>query len=261
MKKALLAVSFGTSVPRARAEIEAVEQTLIECAPDRDFFRAYTSPTIRRILAGRGEEVLNLPGALEQLAAQGYEDVAVPITHLLYGIEYDKMQAQIAAFSGRFAKLRFGRPLVADSESLQALAGCLLKRFAVPDEGLVLFGHGTTHFANMVYPALQTALRLSGGRYAYVGTVEGWPSLEEVRSQLLTDGCRKVLLVPFLLVAGDHARNDMAGDDPDSWKSQLEAAGLTVRCHMDGLAALEEVRALYAARLRELLQPEEEHGL
>ena len=242
MKQALLAVSFGTSVPRARQDIEAVERVLAAGAPERAFCRAYTSPTIRRILAERGEPVSGLPEALEALAAAGVEDVAVQPTHLLYGFEYDKLKADAAAFAGRFARLALGRPLAADSESLRALAACM-----------VLLGHGTEHFANMVYPAMQTALRLAGGRRAYMGTVEGWPGFDEVLAQLKEDGCGQALLVPFMLVAGDHALNDMAGDGPKSWKSRLEAAGVGVRCRMRGLGALPEVQALYGARLREIV--------
>ena len=125
MKQALLAVSFGTSVPRARQDIEAVERVLAAGAPARAFCRAYTSPTIRRILAERGEPVSGLPEALEALAAAGVEDVAVQPTHLLYGFEYDKLKADAAAFAGRFARLALGRPLAADSESLRALAAAL----------------------------------------------------------------------------------------------------------------------------------------
>lgn len=117
----------------------------------------------------------------------------------------------------------------------------------------MLLGHGTEHFANMVYPAMQTALRLAGGRRAYMGTVEGWPGFDEVLAQLKKDGCGQALLVPFMLVAGDHALNDMAGDGPKSWKSRLEAAGVGVRCRMRGLGALPEVQALYGARLREIV--------
>lgn len=118
MKQALLAVSFGTSVPRARQDIEAVERVLAAGAPERAFCRAYTSPTIRRILAERGEPVSGLPEALEALAAAGVEDVAVQPTHLLYGFEYDKLKADAAAFAGRFARLALGRPLAADRLSL-----------------------------------------------------------------------------------------------------------------------------------------------
>ena len=148
------------------------------------------------------------------------------------------------------------------SEKLIALAdacvgwmrGGMARRFGQPEGGaLVLLGHGTEHFANMVYPAMQTALRLAGGRRAYMGTVEGWPGFDEVLAQLKEDGCGQALLVPFMLVAGDHALNDMAGDGPKSWKSRLEAAGVGVRCRMRGLGTLPEVQALYGARLREIV--------
>ena len=150
MKQALLAVSFGTSVPRARQDIEAVERVLAAGAPERAFCRAYTSPTIRRILAERGEPVPGLPEALEALAAAGVEDAAVQPTHLLYGFEYDKLKADAAAFAGRFARLALGRPLAADSESLRALAAWIegvqawhLQSFIDADS--VLGGEGRFH--------------------------------------------------------------------------------------------------------------------
>lgn len=253
MKKALLAVSFGTSVPRARQSIQQVERALAAAAPGRAFARAYTSPTIRRILAGRGETVDGLEQALEKLAAAGVEDVVVQPTHLLYGIEYDKMKASADAFAPRFASFAFGRPLLASAADLRALAACVQRAYAPAQGALVLLGHGTGHFANMVYPAMQTALRLQGAADTFVGTVEGWPALEDVLAQLQAGGYDRVTLAPLMLVAGDHACNDMAGPEPDSWKSRLEAAGLAVTCRMEGLGLLEDVRALYAAHLRELL--------
>lgn len=254
MKQALLAVSFGTSVPEARQSITCVEQALAAAAPGREFARAFTSPTIRRILAKRGETVQSLAQALEALAAAGYSDVAVQPTHLLYGIEYDKMKETAAAFAPRFARLRFGRPLAADAADLQALAACVWQAYAPQEGALVLLGHGTEHFANMVYPALQTALRLQGAGNVFVGTVEGWPAFADVLAQLQAGGFRTVTLAPLMLVAGDHACHDMAGPDPESWKSRLEAAGLTVRCRMQGLGLLPGVQALYAAHLKELLR-------
>jgi sirohydrochlorin cobaltochelatase len=227
MKQALLAVSFGTSVPRARQDIEAVERVLAAGAPERAFCRAYTSPTIRRILAERGEPVSGLPEALEALAAAGVEDAAVQPTHLLYGFEYDKLKADAAAFAGRFARLALGRPLAADSESLRALAGCMVRRFGQPEDGaLVLLGHGTEHFANMVYPAMQTALRLAGGRRAYMGTVEGWPGFDEVLAQLKEDGCGQALLVPFIAGGGRPRPERYGGGRPKKLEKQARGRGL-----------------------------------
>lgn len=254
MKQALIAVSFGSSVARAREEIGAVEAALAAAAPDYAFRRAYTSPTIRRILAGRGEVVDSLPEALDRLAAEGFDRVLVQPTHLLYGFEYEAIERQVRAAAGRFDTLKLGRPLMADDTALRALAACVAESYPVqPGQGLVLMGHGTAHFANMVYPALQTAFRLQGADRVYVGTVEGWPGFAEVLAQLQADGVTRVQLAPFMLVAGDHALNDMAGEEPDSWKSRLAAAGIAADCRMQGLAQLAPVRALYAARLKELM--------
>ena len=254
MKQALIAVSFGSSVARAREEIALAEAALTAAAPGYAFRRAYTSPTIRRILAGRGEMVASLPEALDRLAGEGFARVLVQPTHLLYGFEYEAIRRQVQAASGRFECLKLGRPLLADDAALRALAACVAESYPVePGGALVLLGHGTAHFANMVYPALQTAFRLRGDDRVYVGTVEGWPGFDEVLAQLQADGVTRVQLAPFMLVAGDHALHDMAGEGPGSWKGRLAAADIEARCHMRGLARLAPVRALYAARLKELM--------
>lgn len=253
MNHALLTVSFGTSVPEAEISIRAVEQALAETAPELDAFRAYTSPTIRRILHRRGEAIQSPEEALSALLEQGYQAVTVQPTHLLPGIEYDKLCREAEPFAPRFSDLRIGKPLISDTEDLQYLAQCVLDAWQPEQGALVLMGHGTEHFANMVYPALRTALKLRQADRTFVGTVEGWPSLDDVLAQLRGSGVREVLLAPFLLVAGEHARTDMAGPGPDSWKSRLEAEGYTVRCHMEGLGMLPSVRALYQRHLRELV--------
>lgn len=253
MKQALLVVSFGTSVAQTRACITAVEDVLLEQAPDRDFFRAFTSPTIRRKLAQRGEDILSLKEALEQIEAMGYQDVIVQPTHMLYGIEYDKIKKTADWFAFRFAHFVLGKPLMADTEDLHYLAHCLMQHYpAQPEEATVFMGHGTEHFANAVYPALQTAFSLAGRKDIFVGTVEGWPGFADVRAQVAGQ-YKKAHLIPLMLVAGDHACNDMAGEDEDSWKSQLEADGVQVRCTMRGLGEMEDVRLLYRKHMQELL--------
>ena len=254
MKQALVAVSFGTSVPAAQKSIADVEEALASVMPGADIYTALTSPTIRRILSKRGQQVFSLEEVLEQLAPMGYDLVVVQPTHLLYGFEFDRMKAAVQSFTGRFAKLVLGKPLLSNTEDLLALAEYLKEEFPPSEEALVLMGHGTEHFANMVYPAFQTVLRLAGFSGAYVGTVEGWPSIENVMEQLKADGKQKVLLTPMMLVAGDHACNDMAGEDPDSWKSKLEAEGFTVRCRMEGLGNLPQIQSLYCRHLKDLLE-------
>ena len=254
MKQAVLCVSFGTSVPEARASITAVEETLRQAAPDRLFLRAFTSPTIRRILAERGEQVPSVPEAMEQLWQQGIREVLVQPTHILYGKEYDKIREDLRPWQGRFERLRLGKPLLADAEDIQTLAAAMGEAYApCGGETLVLLGHGTDHFANAVYPALQTAFRLNGRTDVLVGTVEGWPGYEDVALQVKASGSKRVRLAPLMLVAGDHAVNDMAGSGPDSWASRLTAEGCQVRCTIRGLGQLPAVRGLYRTHLESVL--------
>lgn len=249
-EQALVVTSFGTSVPEARSSITAVEDALAAAIPEYTFSRAFTSSTIRRILKDRGEVVPSLTEALEQLSALGIRRVIVQPTHLLYGYEYDKLKAEAEAQADRFEALIVGRPLLADNSDIQRFA-CRLSEDH-PAEGsntTVFMGHGTEHFANTVYPALQSALNLLGRKDLYVGTVEGWPDLEDILLQLEPGGPRKVDLLPLMLVAGDHARNDMAGE----WKSRLEQAGHRVSCSFVGLGQLVWVQEMYRERLEKLL--------
>ena len=244
MKEALVVISFGTSVPEARAGITAVEEALAQAVPAGTLVRrAFTSGMIRRILAERGETVPGPAEVLEELKAEGAERIVIQPTHLLCGCEYDKLKAEAEAFG----PLAVGRPLLACNDDILALARGLDRQYpAAEGEAVVCMGHGTPHFANAAYPALQTALRLLGREDILIATVEGWPELEDVLGQLAP--ARRVTLVPLMLVAGDHARNDMAVD----WKEQLEAAGHTVRCVFTGLGELEWVREMYRARLLEI---------
>ena len=248
--QAVVITSFGTSVPEARSSITAVEEALAAAAGGCVCVRAFTSPTIRRILKSRGEDVPGLTEALERLAADGVRRAAVQPTHLLYGYEYDKLKAEAEALSDRFETVAVGRPLLADNSGIQRFARRLSQDHPVEAGAVTVFmGHGTEHFANAVYPALQTALNLSGRTDLYIGTVEGWPGLEDILRQLEPGGPRKIRLLPLMLVAGDHAKNDMAGD----WMPRLEAAGHAVTCSFTGLGQLAWVQEMYRERLAELL--------
>lgn len=255
MRQAVVCVSFGTSVPIGRENITAVEDVLRRAAGDRIFVSAFTSGVIRRRLKERGETVSSVAEALEALWKQGVEEVLLQPTHILCGNEYDKMKREAEPWRDRFSSLRFGTPLLTDTDDLQALAAKLSAAYPPrTGESLVLFGHGTDHAANLVYPALQTAFDLAGRRDVLVGTVEGWPAFPEVLRQLRERGGTGVHLVPLMLVAGDHALNDMAGGTPESWKSRLEAEGFFVRATLRGLGLLPEVQAMYRAHLETALR-------
>lgn len=258
MKKAVACVSFGTSVSAGRENITAVEGVLRQTACGRTFISAFTSPTIRRILRERGEPVYSVAEALEELWRQGVTEVLVQPTHILRGHEYDKLKREAEAWRSRFEILYTGRPLVADTDDLRTLTAGMAAAYPPrAGETLVLFGHGTDHAANLVYPALQAAFQLAGRPDVLVGTVEGWPAFKDVLAQLKSrdgNGVHSVHLVPLMLVAGDHALNDMAGAEPGSWKSMLEAEGFAVHCTLRGLGVMPAVQAMYRRHLEEDLR-------
>ena len=240
MHRALLTVHFGTAAPESRAlDLGGVEAALTAAFPHLQRLTAYTSPTIRRTLARRGETLLSLEQALEQAAQAGVEELFLLPSHLLPGYEYDAICETAAAFRPRFAALRLALPLLGDTWGVRAV---------------VLVGHGTAHPGNLVYPALQGVLDLMGREDVLIGTVEGWPGQEEVLSRLEQLDAREVLLAPLLLTAGTHAKEDIAGEGPDSWCSRLTQAGYQVELSLDGLGRLPQVQELYVRRVQDLME-------
>ena len=261
-QKALVCASFGTTVPTAAADIAGVEQALAAAAPGWQLLRAYTSGMVRTALAGRGQPEDSVPEALARAAAAGCRRVLVQPTHFLWGVEYDKLKAQALAAAPGFDWLRVGRPLLDDTRDLRALAGAIGALYpAKPGRAVVLMGHGSAHRANVVYPALQGIFELQSRPDIRVGTVEGWPGLAEVCAALARSRASRVLLVPLMLVAGDHAQNDMAGPGPHSWRSVLAGQGYRVDWVRHGLGSEKAVQDLYAAHLRGVLQEDGAHGL
>lgn len=251
-KKALVAVSFGSTVEHALTTIAAVERTLAEACPERDFFRAFTSGMVRRRLAQRGITVSSPEEILESLVREGFTDVILQPTHVIPGSEFDKLAAAADRCRDRFDSLRLGAPLVSDAATLTEIAGVLLEHYGSPEAGtaLLFMGHGTEHLANFIFPALQTAFRSLGQNHAYVATVEGWPTLTDAMAQMHRDGIRRVILAPFLLTAGDHVQNDMQGDGEDSWKNILTREGFAVECRCTGLGELPGILQMYRRHLR-----------
>lgn len=261
-QKALVCASFGTTVPTAAADIAGVEQALAAAAPGWQLLRAYTSDMVRAALAGRGQPEDSVPEALARAATAGCRRVLVQPTHFLWGVEYDKLKAQALAAAPGFDWLRVGRPLLDDTRDLRALAGAIGALYpAEPGRAVVLMGHGSAHRANVVYPALQGIFELQSRPDIRVGTVEGWPGLAEVCAALARSRASRVLLVPLMLVAGDHAQNDMAGPGPHSWRSVLAGQGYRVDWVRHGLGSEKAVQDLYAAHLRGVLQEDGAHGL
>jgi sirohydrochlorin cobaltochelatase len=254
-KTLLLTVSFGTThAETCRKNITAVENQLQEAFPGVEVRRAFTSGIIRKVLQKRGIAIDDVPTALEKAAAEGFTQVVLQPTHLLYGEEYDKMCQQAAEYQDRFSSFAIAKPLLADTGDLQDTAEALALAFPeTNDTALVLMGHGTTHFVNPIYAAMQTVFRLAGRQDIFIGTVEAWPGIEEILQQLQNAGYTKVNLTPFMLVAGDHATNDMASDDPDSWKTLIEQQGIQVTALLRGLGEYPEIRQIYVRHAKDKL--------
>ncbi len=254
-KKAVLVVSFGTSYNESRTlTIEAVEADVAAAFPDWEVRRAFTSQIIIDKLASRDNlQIDNVGPALERLIADGYGTVVVQPTHVMPGFEYDDIAAEVGTYTGYFSKLIVGKPLLTAEEDYENVAAAVMSTVAEAgstDTAVVFMGHGTEHFANATYSELEYVLHAEGYENAFVGTVEGYPAVDDVIAAAAAYGASKVVLYPFMIVAGDHANNDMAGDEADSWKSAFEAAGFETECRIQGLGQNEGVRGIVIAHLR-----------
>ena len=262
MKKAILAVSFGTSYPDTlRKTIAATEQALAEAFPDWEVRRAFTSGMIIRKLKERdGVEIENVSQAMDRLEQEGYTHVAVQSTHVMHGEEYEKMLSQLEPYRLRM-QISVGMPLLHSEGDYTSVAQALLNWLPPldADEALVLMGHGTTHFANSAYAQMEHMLQGLCDR-VYLATVEGYPALDSVQRQLAKrPEIRRLMLAPFMLVAGDHAQNDMSGDE-DSWAEQLKNAGYPVRCILQGLGECPAIRALFVEHCHQAVEALKTHG-
>ncbi len=262
MKKAILAVSFGTSYPDTLLKtIAATEQALAGAFPDWEVRRAFTSGMIIRKLKERdGVEIENVSQAMHRLEQEGYTHVAVQSTHVMHGEEYEKMLSQLEPYRLRM-QISVGMPLLHSEADYTSVAQALLNWLPPldADEALVLMGHGTTHFANSAYAQMEHMLQGLCDR-VYLATVEGYPTLDSVERQLAKrTEIRRLMLAPFMLVAGDHARNDMSADE-DSWAAQLKKAGYPVRCILQGLGECPAIRALFVEHCRQAVEALETHG-
>lgn len=253
-KKALMIVSFGTSFDEAMPAIVNIEETCRRAFPDYDFYRAFTSGMIIRKLKKTKNIVIHNPQeVMEQLAAEGYEEVLCQPTHIINGMEYEKMMGMLAPYKDRIPVIRVGRPLLTDEEDYRKSCQIVMQELDRPleqDEAFVLMGHGTEHFSNSAYCQFENMLRDLGYENTYVGTVEGFPGLDYVIRRMKIRGIRKVYLMPLMIVAGDHARNDLAGAEADSWDSLLQAEGFETEIILKGMGEIDAIAALFVEHLQ-----------
>ena len=257
-KTALLAVSFGTSFHDSReATIGAIEAALQRAFPDMPVRRAFTSKIIKKKLMERdGIHVDNVQEAMTRLREEGYTQVVVQPTHFMSGIEYDRLVEDLKPFQSQFEALELGTPLLTDDEDFLAVADAITADEDTWDEctAHVFMGHGTEHGANNAYTKLQQVLDDNDHYDIYIGTVEAEPGIEDVIQDMDGYIYTHVILQPLMVVAGDHANNDMAGEDEDSWKSLLEAEGYLVECKLDGLGANPDIQAIYVKHAKAAME-------
>lgn len=274
-EKELLVVSFGTSFNDSRvADIKSIEDALQAANPDWSVRRAFTAQIIiNHIQARDGEKIDNMEQALERAVANGVKQLVVQPTHLMHGAEYDEMCAAIDKVRDKFESVEIAEPMLgevgndatvinADKEAVaKAVVAAALSESgyestaAAKEAGVayVLMGHGTAHVAKVTYSQMATQMDKLGYENVFIGTVEGEPedtSCEAVIAAVKEAGYTTVVLRPLMVVAGDHANNDMAGADDDSWKTMFEAAGFTVNCQISGLGRIADVQALYVAHTK-----------
>ncbi|SHK40464.1 sirohydrochlorin cobaltochelatase [Tepidibacter formicigenes] len=258
-KKAVLVVSFGTSYADTRkVTIEACENKIDKAFPDYEMRRAFTSNIIIKKLKERDNIEVDTPKeALTKLKEEGFSEVVVQPLHIMNGAEYDDLAADVNNFKNDFDKLVMGNPLLTSVEDYKNLVEALKDQMPElkDNEAVVFMGHGTHHYANATYACLDYVLEDMGIR-AYVGTVEGYPEIDNVIKKLKRNNIEKVTLMPLMLVAGDHANNDMAGDEEDSWKSILKKEGFVVETYLHGLGENEKVQDMYVEHAKEAMNTE-----
>jgi len=238
MQKAMIVVSFGTTHADAEAGcIRPVEAALAAAFPDWTVCRAWTSRMIARRLAQRGEAVENEAEALARLRSKGCERIALVPTHMIRGQEYERV---LAAAEG----LPVSAPLLEDEADLEWMAGLLDGIAAEEGRTLLVMGHGTDHIADETYARLRARLT----DRVKLACVEGRHALDGILDELEAVPGKALTLMPLMLVAGDHAKNDLAGDEPDSWKCRLEARGFDVRARLQGLGSLEPVQQRFVEK-------------
>ena len=273
----LLVVSFGTSFNDSRAEdVKGIEDALQEAYPDWSVRRAFTAQIIINHVQARDDEKIdNMDQALQRAVDNGVKNLVVQPTHLMHGAEYDEMVEAIDGYKDKFESVAIAEPMLGEvgddatvinddkkavaqaitDEAVKAAGYDSMEAAAEDGTAFVFMGHGTSHTANVTYDQMQTQMESLGFTNAFIGTVEGEPedtACEEVIKKVQDAGFKKVVLRPLMVVAGDHANNDMAGDDEDSWKSQFEASGAfdSIDTQIEGLGRIDAVEQLYVAHTK-----------
>ena len=246
----LLVLSFGTSYNDSRRlTIGAIEGDLEKAFPDFSVRRGFTANIIIDHVQRRDNILIDdVDAALERAVNNGVKNLVVQPTHLMHGLEYDELVKEVGNYSDAFDQVVFGEPLLNSDDDFARVEKAITEWTASYDDGetaICFMGHGTEADSNEVYQKMQDLLTKDGYTNYFVGTVEAQPSLDDVLAKVQAGDYKRVVLEPLMVVAGDHANNDMAGDEDGSWKKTFEDAGYEVECLLRGLGENEDIRAIY----------------
>ena len=254
-EKELLVVSFGTSYNDSRRlTIGAIEDAIEKAEPDFSVRRGFTSQIIIDHVKKRDDVTIdNVTEALDRAVNNGVKTLVVQPTHLMNGLEYTDLVNEIAENADSFEKVVVGEPLLTSDDDFKAVIQAITDATKEYDDGetaICFMGHGTEAESNQVYSKMQEMLTEAGYKNYYVGTVEAAPSLDDVLAMVQAGDYKRVVLEPLMIVAGDHANNDMAGDEEDSWKTTFENAGYEVTCLVRGLGEMEGIQQIFVEHAR-----------
>lgn len=258
-KKAILVVSFGTSYNESRAAtIGAIEAAISDAFTDFEVRRAFTSQIIINKLKSRdNEQIDNVEEAMNRLVDDGVKTLVVQPTHVMNGFEYDEMVEAVTPFKDKFDTFSIGAPLLSSDADYAELASIIVEETAlynVDKTAVVFMGHGTEHPANATYAKLDGVVKaMDAAKNYHIGTVEAEPTLEDIMAEVAKTDATKVVLLPLMIVAGDHANNDMAGDEEDSWKTQFKGEGYEVECVLKGLGEYAGIQKMFVEHTQDAI--------
>ena len=254
--KEILVVSFGTSYSNSRhVTIGAIEDAIREAYPDYQVRRAFTAQIIiDKLKKEENIEIDNVKQALDRAVANGVKTLIVQPTHLMNGLEYNDLKKELDKYKDKFDKVALGEPLLTSDEDFKQVIAAITndtKEYLDGETAICFMGHGTEADSNKVYATLQEKLKAAGYNDYFVGTVEATPTVDDVIAQVKESGkYKRVILQPLMVVAGDHANNDMAGDEEGSWATKFKAAGFEVKPVLRGLGQNYDIQKIYLEHLK-----------
>ena len=254
--KEILVVSFGTSYSNSRhVTIGAIEDAIREAYPDYQVRRAFTSQIIiDKLKKEENIEIDNVKQALDRAVANGVKTLVVQPTHLMNGLEYNDLKKELDKYKDKFDKIALGKPLLTSDEDFKQVIAAITndtKEYLDGETAICFMGHGTEADSNKVYATLQEKLKAAGYNDYFVGTVEATPTVDDLIAQVKESGkYKRVILQPLMVVAGDHANNDMAGDEEGSWATKFKAAGFEVKPVLRGLGQNYDIEKIYLEHVK-----------